>query len=126
MMTYQVLKEKVFTLAWEVAYHYQLKKSGNVLVVNLQRIAELSGINLIKIKMTPEQQKDQYEKWKEVPQEEGQYAVILRPGSNDTNVMFYMNQEDMLWAMRNSWFEPNQAMLVKVLQWDFNLIKSNG
>lgn len=71
--------------------------------------------------MTEEQTQDQYKRWKEVSVEKAEYVIVLRAASSDTSVTFYMNKEDMLWAMKNSWFDPKDAIIAKVLPWEITI-----
>ena len=65
--------------------------------------------------MTEEQQKE-YERFREVPQEEAEYMVVLRSKSYDTNVCFYKSKEDVEWALQNSWFDEKTPLVAKIIK----------
>lgn len=56
-------------------------------------------------------------KYKETTREKANYAIIYRPVSSDTTVIYYETLEAVKWALKNSWFDPKEALPVKLLEW---------
>lgn len=63
-----------------------------------------------------EQEKEIYERWREVPSEQATYVIVLHPGSYDTSVLFYKLKEDAEWALQNSWFDEKKPLVAKIVQ----------
>ena len=58
---------------------------------------------------------------REVSQAKARFVIILRANSYDTSVIFYENEEDALWAMKNSWFDSREAIIAQLCDWDYHL-----
>lgn len=62
-------------------------------------------------------------KWREVNQEDAEYVIIFRAGGYDTSAYFYKNIRDVKWALKNSWFDPKEATVAKLLHWEVGFKK---